>query len=219
MDDGERDCIGGDMLRLCEWIVKFYARYTLLRCARFTNSRSRAEQIGIYTLITTCLLARELECPAQLGLLVDTMSDIIGRDMAGDETSDRPRDADEPLVADEKLRKLAEALNGLDRFAREVLVFRHIERMSVAAIARLLHESREQLTARIARAEELLAEHLGELHVPGSEPNGPDVPSLLAEFAVSLDTDWVRNVGQCALAYLAGSIAEDMPLSDRANAN
>lgn len=219
MDDGERDCIGGDMLRLCEWIVKFYTRYALLRCARFTNSRSRAEQIGIYTLITTCLLARELKYSAQLGLLVETMSDVTRRDVAGDETSDRLRDADEPLIADERLRKLAEALSRLDRFTREVLVLRHIERMSVAAVARLLHESCEEVTARIARAEERLAEQLGELHVPGNEPNGPDVPSLLAEFAVSLDTDWVRNVGQCALAYLAGSVAEDAPLSDRENPN
>ena len=219
MADGERDCINGDVLRLCEWIVKSYARYALLRCARFTNSRSRAEQIGVYTLITTCLLARELECRAQLAMLVDTMSDVIGRDVAGDETSDQPCGADEPLIADEKLRELVEALNGLDRFTREVLAFRHIERMSVAAIARRLHESCEELTARIARAEELLAEQLGELHVPGSEPNGPDVPSLLAEFAVTLEADWVRNVGQCALAYLAGSMAEDTPLSGRANPN
>lgn len=219
MADGGRHYIDGDMLRLCEWIVKFYARYALLRCARFTNSRRRAEQIGIYTLITTCLLTRELEYSAQLGLLVDTMSDIIGRDVAGHEMSDPPRDADEPLIADERLRKLAETLNGLDRFTREVLVFRHIERMDVAAIARLLHRSCEEVAARIARAEERLAEQLGELPVPGNEPEGPDVPSLLAEFAVSLDADWVRNVGQCALAYLAGSIAEDAPLSDRENPN
>lgn len=221
MANGGRYCIDGDMLRLCEWIVKFYARYALLRCARFTNSRSRAEQIGVYTLITTCLLTRELKYPAQLGLLVDTMSDIIGRDVTGpgDETSDRPRDADGLLIADERLRKLAEALNRLDRFTREVLVFRHIERMDAAAIARLLHRSCEEVTARIARAEDLLAEQLGELHVPGSEPDGPDVPSLLAEFAVSLDADWVRNVGDCALAYLAGSVTEDTPLSGRANRN
>ncbi len=219
MADGQRDCIDGDMLRLCEWIVKLYARYALLRCARFTNSRRRAEQIGVYTLITTCLLARELEYPAQLGLLVDTMSDIIGRDMAADETSDQPRGADEPLIADEKLRKLAEAMNGLDRLTREVLVFRHIERIDAAAIARLLHRSCTEVATRIVRAEELLAEHLGELPVPGSEPNGSDVPSLLAEFAVSLDADWVRNVGQCTLAYLAGSFAEDTPLSGRANPN
>lgn len=217
MANGGSYHVDGAMLRQCEWIVRSYARYALIRCAGFTNSRRRAERIGVYTLITTCLLTREIEHPVPLGLLVDTMADIIGRDVARarKKTSARPRGAGGLLLAEERLRTLAEALNRLDRWAREVLVFHHVERMDAVTVAALLRKSRAEVSVEIARAEELLAGRLGELPPRGD----PDVPSLLAELAVSLDADGVREMGDCALAYLARDIAADAPPPDRTDRN
>ena len=53
-----RRCIRyGGCCAVYEWIIEFYGPYVLVRCSRYTNRRRQAQQIGAYTLITTCLVA------------------------------------------------------------------------------------------------------------------------------------------------------------------
>ncbi len=193
------------MLQLCEWVLEFYATYILIRCAKFTNSRSRAERIGVYTLITTCLLAREIEHLGQLGLLIDTMADVVAEDMLGTtiETPDRHTRVDDLLIPDGKLRGLADELNRLERFTRAVLVFHHVEGLDTEIVAGLLQSSPMEVTARIAGGERLLRQRLGESHAWGHRTDGRDVQALLAELAESIDAHWIREVGDCARDYLA----------------
>ena len=73
-----------EQMKLCasERIITYYLRYTLLRCAAFTNTRAEAERITFYALVTTCLLARELPSVRQLSWLIDLMVEVVARDRA-----------------------------------------------------------------------------------------------------------------------------------------
>ena len=57
-----------EQMKLCvsKLIITYYLRYTLVRCATFTNTRAEAERITFYALVATCLLARELRSLRQL---------------------------------------------------------------------------------------------------------------------------------------------------------
>ena len=187
---------------LYEWIIERYAPYVLVRCAGFTNRRRQAQEIGMYTLATTCVLAGELDHLAPLGILVDIMVDVIGPDIMFRRDPPAPWD-DELLIADERMRDLADALNLLARPAREVLILHHLAAMEPAELARLLHSPAVDIVSKINRAESLLAESLTRLHANGEVPAQPDVRSLLADFAAALDTAWLEEVADCAIRYLA----------------
>jgi len=197
-----RHGVNGARLPLYEWIIERYAPYALVRCAGFTNSRRQAQEIGVYTLITTCLLAGELDHLGQLGILVDLMADLIGPDVVLRRQPPVLWD-DEPLIADERMRDLADAVNLLARPTREVLVLHHLAAMEPDGLAKLLHSPAVDIAARINRAESLLAESLAGPRANGDEPVLLDVRSLLAEFAAALDTAWLREVADCAISYLA----------------
>jgi len=76
-----RRCVEGAELAVYERIIELYAPYVLVRCARYTNGRRQAQQIGVYTLITTCAVATELEHVGQLSWLVDIMVGVVGPDV------------------------------------------------------------------------------------------------------------------------------------------
>jgi len=197
-----RHGVNGARLTLYEWIIECYAPYVLVRCARFTNSHRQAREIGVYTLITTCLLAGELDRLGQLGILVDFMADVIGPDVALRREPPVLWD-DEPLIADERMRDLADALNLLARPAREVLILHHLAAVEPAELAQLLHYPAVDIAPKINRAESLLAESLTNLHANAEAPAHLDVRPLLADFAAALDTAWLQEVAACAIRYLA----------------
>ena len=197
-----RHGVNGARLPLYEWIIEWYAPYVLVRCARFTNRRRQAQEIGMYTLATTCVLAGELDHLEPLGILVDLMVDVIGPDVVLRREPAVPWD-DELLIADERMRELAEALNLLARPAREVLILHHLAGMEPAELAKLLHKPPAEIASRISQAETLLAESLTSLRADGEAPAQPDVRSLLANFAAALDTAWLQEVADCAISYLA----------------
>jgi len=197
-----RHGVNGARLPLYEWIIERYAPYVLVRCAGFTNSRRQAQEIGVYTLITTCLLAGELDHLGRLGILVDFMADLIGPDMVLAGEPPVLRD-DEPLITDNRMRDLAEALNLLARPAREVLILHHLAAMEPAELAQLLHSPPVKIASKINQAETLLAESLTSLRANANDPPLPDVRTLLADFVAALDTAWLQEVADCAIRYLA----------------
>jgi hypothetical protein len=189
-------------LPVYERIIELYAPYVLVRCARYTNSRRQAQWIGVYTLITTCLLASELEHVGQFGRIVDMMAEVIGLDfVSGGEGEVWWGQADDLLIVDQRMRKMAEALNSLSRPLREVLVLHHVAGMEPDDLARLLQKPATEIAAKISRAERLLARRLGGR---SDRARGPDVRSLLTEFAAGLDAGWIQEVAYCAMDYLAG---------------
>jgi DNA-directed RNA polymerase specialized sigma24 family protein len=193
----------GARLPLYRWIIGRYAPYVLVRCARFTNSRRAAQQMGVYTLITTCLLAHRLRHSGQLAFLIDTMADVIGPDVVLEAPAADPQHgADEPLLADPRMRELVEGLNLLPRRARAVLVLRHTTATRPDDLAKLLHRPVAGIAARVGRAESGLAECLGTLRPDGRQAERAEVRSLLAQFTAELDTAWLQRVGDCARHYL-----------------
>jgi hypothetical protein len=201
---------GGARLPLYEWIVGRYAPYVLVRCARFTNSRRQAQQMGVYTLITTCLLAHRLRHPGQLALLVDTMADVIGPDVVlGGPAADPWDGQEEPLMADPRMRELAEALNLLPRWSREALVFCHTAGMEMDELATPAHCSIIDIAGRVNQAEGRLVECLAELRPDGRPVDRAEVRALLTQFAARLDTGWLQEVRDCALRYLRRRHAHD----------
>jgi hypothetical protein len=181
------------MLPVYERIMELYGPYVLIRCARYTNRRRQAEQIGVFTLITTCLLASKLPWVGQISRLIDMMVEVVEPDVVS-----RGKGAlwwgesEELLLVDEQARRMARALNRLSGPLRAVLVLHHLAGVEPEEVARLLGEPAAQVAARIGRGERALARRLGVV----------DARSLLARFAAGLDTGWMQEVAACAMDYL-----------------
>jgi hypothetical protein len=189
-----RQCSGEAVLAVYERIVEVYTPYVLVCCARYTNGRRHAQQIGAYTLIVTCLATRAVGQAVPVGRILESILGVVGPDVStgarGEDWRDGP---DEPLLPDPRLRYMATALNALKRRGREVLVLHHVAGLTPADLGRLLEQPPDAVLARLARAERHLARWL---HVR-------DVRAALAEFAAGLDTGWIQEVAGCALDYLA----------------
>ncbi len=189
-----RRCSEEAVLAVYERIVEVYTPYVLVRCARYTNGRRHAQQIGAYTLITTCLAARAVGAGLAVGRIVECMLGVIGPDVrAGARGEDWREGPDEPLFADPRMRYVATALNALKRRGREVLILHHVAGVTPADLAGLLEQPPDAVLARTRKAERHLAQWLGV----------PDVRAALAQFAAGLDAGWMQEVADCAIDYLA----------------
>ena len=187
-------------LAVCERIIELHTPYVLVRCARYTNGRRQAQQIGTYTLITTCLVARAVGDGLAVGRIVEIMLGVVGPDvMAGARGEDWREGRDEPLLVDPRMRYMATALNSLKWRGRQVLVLHYVGGLTPEDLARLLERPPGVVLARIGRAERHLARWLGV----------PDVRASMTEFAAGLDAGWMREVAACALEYLAKEAAEN----------
>ncbi len=190
------------MLPIYARIMELYGPYVLVRCAKYTNRRRQAQQIAVYTLVTTCLLARELPWAGQLSLLIDIMVEVIGPDVVSrGEGAAWWGASEELLLVDEKMRRMARALNRLSRPLRGVLLLHHVAGVELAELARLLEEPAARVAARIGRGERALAKRLGVA----------DVRGLLARFAAGLDTGSMQEVAACAMDYLARRVLPGRP--------
>ena len=199
-----RRCVEGAELAVYERIIELYAPYVLVRCSQYTNGRRQAQQIGVYTLITTCMVVGEIEHVGQLGRVVDIMVGVVGHDVvSGGEGEAWWGQSDELLIVDRRMRKIAEALNSLKRPLREVLVLHHVAGLERDELARLLQRPAAEVVTRISRGERLLAQRLHGLPGRGDRVGAPDARSLLAEFAAGLDAGWIQEVADGAAGYLA----------------
>ena len=187
-----------------ERIVQAYAPYVLVRCARYTNGRRQAQQIGAYTLVTACLLAQRLGHTLPVGTIVEIVLSMVGPDvLAGAEGEDWRIGGDEPLIADPGMRKIAQGLNALERSLREVLVLHYVSGLDMEDLVRLLRRPAGEIVASLGRAERLLAGRLEGLRGEDRGASGVDVRSLLAQFTAGLDAGWIAEVAHCAMDYLA----------------
>lgn len=192
-------------LWLFERIIQWYTRYTVLRCAKYTNSRAQAEYIAAHALVTTCLLAGELVRVRQLGLLIDMMVDVVAKDIIGGVEFRRgvPADEADVLMDDERMRDLAEAFNRLDPCVRDVLVLYHMEEMAHTGLAEVFATSAEEIREEIASGEAALLEHLHDAWRSESAMPPLSAGSLLHEFAASLDPQWTAKIADAAAGFLA----------------
>jgi DNA-directed RNA polymerase specialized sigma24 family protein len=203
LQGGERAQVG-----IYERMIQLYVPYVLVRCARYTNRRRQAQQIGVYSLITTCLVADRLAHVVRVGRVVDLVTDVIGPDVvSGGEGEVWWAGSAELLLVDGRMRRTAQALNMLKGPLREVLVLHYLGGLEPDDLAGLLQRPAGEIKAMLARARRLLARRLAG---PGDEGRGAgdvDVRSRLAEFTAGLDGGWMEEVAQCALEYLGGYAA------------
>jgi hypothetical protein len=184
-------------------IIELYVPYVLVRCARYTNRRRQAEQIGAYSLITTCLVVGRLEHVVRVGRVVDLVTDFVGPDVvSGGQGEVWCGGPEELLIVDGRIRRTAQALNMLKGPLREVLVLRYVCGLEPGDLARLLQRPGGEIVATLGRAQRLLAGRLEGLHSDQRGARGVDVRSRLAEFTAGLDGGWMEEVAACAMDYL-----------------
>jgi hypothetical protein len=189
-----RQSVDRALLPVWERIIECYCPYVLIRCARYTNERRQAQQIGVYALVTACVVAQKIGPIMPIGRIVEIVLRVIGPDVLvgarGEDWRDGP---EEPLLVDPWMQYMARAVNALKRRRREVLVLHHIGGIGLEDLARLLEQPPEEVQARLGRAERRLAQWL----------DVPDVRPALARFAAGLDAGWMQEVAAFAMDYLA----------------
>jgi len=186
-------------------IIQRYLRYVLIRCTGYTNDKAQAQRMAVYALVTACLLFDKLRRLGQLGLLTEMMVKIAAEDptpeLPFDPQGDAP--AGEPVfVLDDRMCEVAGAINGLEQFARELLVLHHIERLEVATLADVHGMSVGDIREALAEAEGQFVELLRGLSAWNGETS-PDVHALLVELADCIDLPWAQSLGEFALRYAA----------------
>jgi len=186
-------------------IIQRYLRYVLIRCTGYTNDKAQAQRMAVYALVTACLLFDKLRRLGQLGSLIEMMVKIA----AEDPTPDLPfdpwgdvHDKEPVFVLDGRMCEVAGAINGLDPFARELLILHHIERLEVGALADVHGMSPDDIRKALAEAEGQFIELLCGLSAWDDEAE-PDVHSLLVELADCIDLPWASSLGVFALHYAA----------------
>jgi DNA-directed RNA polymerase specialized sigma24 family protein len=190
-------------LVVCERIIERYAPYVLVRCAGYTDGRRQAQEMGVYVLVTTCVIANRLMHLLPVGVLVDFMVDVVGSEVAArGRDPGRWDEGEELLIADEEIRQMAKDVNGLPRPLREVLVLHYVTGMQVSSLARLWSRPVRDVAADLAHAEEVLRQKLAERQA-GGEAGGVNVRTSLGQFAAGLDLGWIGEVATCALEELA----------------
>ena len=144
------------MLNADKQMIKYYLRYTLLRCCKYTKSRGDAEDLAVYTLTAACILAKDPKYSDELPAdLIDRLAKAISPDRA------EPKHADsENLFPDEKMQKLALAMNKLDALSRQVLILYHLESMNTKEISQIYNNTIPQTRTAIINGEKELAEKL-----------------------------------------------------------
>ena len=204
-------------LWLFERIIQWYTRYTVLRCAKYTNSRAQTEHIAVHALVTTCLLTGELTRVRQLGLLIDMMVDVVAKDTIGGVEFRRgvPADEEDVLIDDERMNDLAEAFNRLDPCMRDVLVLYHMEDMAHTGLAQVFATSAEEIREEITKGEAALLEHLPDAWRNASAMAQLSAGSLLNEFAAGLDPQWTAKIADAAAGYLAECGSDALKPADR----
>jgi hypothetical protein len=180
-------------------IIRYYLRYVLVRCAKFTNHKGEAQTIAFYSLV----IAR----------------DQIRQKSKTRWEQDTPTDAIERLLGDETMQKLAQAMNMLDGFTRELLVLHHIEMMGVRQLSQLFERPAAEITAQITAGQEALATHLQQLCSNHSELQACDVASLLDEFRACLEPDSAERLGRYALSYVTNWEKNNRPAPPCGNMN
>ncbi|MHC4619018.1 MAG: RNA polymerase sigma factor, partial [Planctomycetota bacterium] len=161
--------IGGDRnkdvrLWVYDGIIRCYLRYVVIRCAKLTNSKEEAGRIAYCALVTTCLLAEQLEDAGQVGRVVDMMVDVGGKEMLGErrEVEGAERNGGE-LLTDERMQTVAAGVNKLDGFTRELVLLYHVERMDGAELARIFETPVVEIMKRIGAGQIKLGLYLGEV--------------------------------------------------------
>ncbi|RKY12781.1 MAG: hypothetical protein DRP65_00230 [Planctomycetota bacterium] len=148
-------------------VVEFLLRYILLRCSKYTNNKHVAEKITVYTFIATYPLIAQLEMPQSspfvsvAGLVDDIAPDVLKEESKLSNNGHRAKS--EPLLSDEKMIKLATALNRVEEDFHQVLVFRHIEMMSTKDISQIFDNSIDDVYTLLALGGKQLIEHLAPL--------------------------------------------------------
>ncbi|MHC4646933.1 MAG: sigma-70 family RNA polymerase sigma factor [Planctomycetota bacterium] len=186
-------------------IIGYYMRYVLLRAARYTNRKSEAAEIALYTLLTVCALTRKLHHSSHLGAFIDVMVDMIGQDITGHNLrldSRRELEGAQMLVPDETMYKLVEGLNSLDEHSRQMLVLSRMEMMSPKTLSQIYDRPVRKVKARIRAAEKKLTQYLAAF--PESRPVclPGDIPCRLAHLSMTLDSQLMLSIAECALAFL-----------------
>jgi len=186
-------------------IIQRYLRYVLIRCTGYTNDKAQAQRMAVYALVTPCLLFDKLRRLGQLGSLIEMMVKIAAEDPTPELPFDPQGDAHarEPIfVLNGRMCEVAGAINGVDQFARELLVLNHIERLEVATLADAHAMSVGDIRKALAEAEGQFVELLRGLSSWNGE-TAPDVHALLVELADCIDLPWAERLAVFALRYAA----------------
>ena len=179
-------------------LISYYARYTFLRCSEYTKSRKQAENLAIYTLTAMGVLAEDPKISIQPGELIDRLVKIIQPDIIK-----QLQIESEMFFSDEKMLKLATAMNKLDGLSCQVLVLYHIEDMTTKEISQIYNKSIPQIREAIISGEKELVSNLAQLWSKESALSEDDVCLWLDELAQTLGGEQKIRIIEAVENYLA----------------
>jgi len=168
LEDASSTELNDLMLAAYSKAVEVHLRYILLRCSKYTNNKNVAQKITLYTFIATYPIITQLQGTDQSGpfVSISALLDEIAPDIQKEElklSNNGHPTKSEMLLSDEKIIKLATALNKVDENLRQVLVLRHIEMMSTKEISQLYDNSIDDVHVLIDQGGKQLIEHLAPL--------------------------------------------------------
>lgn len=184
-------------------VIKSYLRYVLIKCAKYTNDKREVERIAVFSLAMTCALAKKVRYIWQLGQVIDCMADAAGRDVAKNEPrgeGNEQLDESAVFLANKRIQEVAKAVNMLDWFALQVLVFRHVEMMSKKEISQIFKRSILSISSAVNKAEQALTGHLAGLWEDTTAISAEDVCLWMDELDEALDMEQRARVAKSVLS-------------------
>jgi hypothetical protein len=215
-----------------------YVRYALIRCLVYTTDPAEAERIAACALARACLASRRLGGMADPGLLVELLIESTARGQRDCRLGIADCGLGEGRLTPEvglrvfrpfgfrsgqavfrgfesvptAFSHVADVLNGMSRFARDLLILHYIEGLSRAELGEVHRVAVPRIRIALAEARLDFIERLGEYEesVCGAHPTGlrandakPDVQAVLMGLAGALNQESVRTVGEIVRQYVA----------------
>jgi hypothetical protein len=210
-----------------------YVRYALIRSRVYTTDPAEAERIAACALARACLASRRLGGMADAGLLVELLIESVvksdkrevtrgmglmtaggritpeacgpfdfaqGRTLMSEACFRGPRS--------EAFFRVAEILNSMSRFARDLLILHYIEGLSRAELGEVHRVAVPRIRIALAEARLDFVERLGQYEesVCSAHPTrfgDQDVGTALRLLAGCLDEESVQTVGEIVRQYVA----------------
>ena len=187
-------------------IVNVFLRDVLVRCFKYTNNKTQAEEIIVYTFASADKLIKKTGNTHNAGKVISQAVDVIGPDVVK-QSPQTGQDSGgvkaEMLLRDERMQRLVEALNMLSWSLRQVLVLEHVEMMTPKEISLIYNEPMRDIIKRREHGQKELARHLSSLRGNLACLSGDEACLWLNDLEEVLDLNLKEQFTKSVSGFLA----------------
>ena len=171
-------------------MIDRYLSYVLIRAGKYVSTKAQAQGIAVCTFFGDNSMKEESRSTCHLLNILDHKIDIVWREFLEKDVQSKILVQTDGLLFDDNNKQLVDIINTLDSFTRAVLVFYHINRLSLEIIAEIFYKPVVEIRRALLRAQQELLDYLNLMAGHNDVYLAEDVSNKLNDLADALS--WCR---------------------------